>query len=121
MTEFVFTSSSDVAASEEDLRSLKRWLDSQEQLEADVTLRVRPPGPGEMGGQPDAVVVAALSAVPVARAFFSWLKERARHGRVDMTLYDKYRGTQVIIKAGSSQDVAKLFPAIKEFFNEPQE
>jgi hypothetical protein len=115
--QFSFTSDETGEPAQADLRSLDRWLNDRDELEADIELKMRPPALGEMGGQAEAVMVVA-AAVPLARVYFLWLREKVRSGKVDMTISDKHDGRTLVIKAGNSKEAEQLLPEIRKFFSE---
>jgi len=93
MAEFVFTPGPDVdgggpgvtQAAGETLTDLATWIQERTELDARVTLRTRPPRPGELGGVADAVEVIAV-ATPLAKVVLGWLNERAKNARVSLKI-----------------------------------
>lgn len=118
---FTVEQSESPADDQDDLLSLNRWLNDREELDAEIELKMRPPGPGEMGGQPEAVMAIAVAAVPVAQAFFGWLREQVRSRKVSVTISDKYNKRSMTVVAGNQAEAVGLLPAIKEFFRDPDD
>ena len=80
--------------STDDFHSLRRWLLEVDELRGPVEPRQQDPGPGELGGVTDAVVVALGSggAGALLSALVSWI----RHRTTDLTIkIDHSNGTSV--------------------------
>jgi Effector Associated Constant Component 1 len=114
--EYVFTSAETGTSAQDDLCSLDRWLNDRAELDADVELRTRPPGPGEAGEQPEAVAALACAG-PLARAYFAWLRERVRRRPVSMTVLDRHRDRALMVKVGNDGEADLLLPELKDFFS----
>jgi len=118
MAEFVFTAGPDVdgggragaaQVAGETLTDLATWIQERTELDARVTLRTRPPRPGELGGVADAVEVIA-AATPLAKVVLGWLTERTKNSRVSLKIGRTGGGDVTVeIEAGeaATQDLIK--------------
>lgn len=97
------------------LHDLNEWFAGRDSLDGSVELRMRPPGPGEMGAMADSVVVTA-AAIPIAKSFFAWLEARVRSRKVSVELADKFHGRSLSIHLDRGQDAREILPQLQKFF-----
>lgn len=115
-TRFVFSTQSADADAAAALTDLARWIGDRDELAADVDVRTRPPGPGELGGVADAVAVLA-AATPLAKAFFDWLTERAKSRKVSVDIA-RADGKRLRVELEGGASAAELLPQVRSFFAE---
>lgn len=96
------------------LRELRDLLRDDEDLDLGVTLRDRPPAPGEQGAIPVAVEVVAVLA-PSVRGLAGVLAQWIASRRVDLKVTTSgRRGRTVELSAGNAADAERLLSALAE-------
>jgi hypothetical protein len=115
---FVFEFDGDPYAADEDVTSLVAWFDDDDRLRGHAQTRMKPAGPGEMGGLADAAKVTLGAAGPLAKALGSWLLDRVRNkGPVKMSISRDGHGS-FALEANSVADIERLLPQVQAFFAE---
>ena len=89
------------------LRELRDLLREDEDLDLGVTLKDRPPAPGEQGAIPVALEVIA-AATPLSTAFLSVLKHWIGRHKVSVKVRLK-DGRTFQFSGGDADDAARLF------------
>ncbi|MGH3422643.1 MAG: effector-associated constant component EACC1, partial [Streptosporangiaceae bacterium] len=89
------------------LRELRDLLREDEDLDLGVTIKDRPPAPGEQGAIPVALEIVA-AATPLTTAFLGVLKHWIVSHKVSVKVRRK-DGTSVEVHAGNVEDAARLF------------
>ena len=88
------------------LRELQDLLREDEDLDLGVTLKDRPPAPGEQGAIPVALEIV-VAAAPLSTAFTSLLKQWIDTQKVSVKVRRK-DGTSTEVRAGSAGDATRL-------------
>jgi hypothetical protein len=100
----------------QELRELRNLLREDEDLDLGVTLRDRPPAPGEQGAIPVAVeVAAALTPVVggIAKVLSQWVASR----RVVLKVTETSRGSKgrsIELSAGNAAQAERLLRSLTE-------
>jgi hypothetical protein len=89
------------------LRELRDLLRADEDLDLGVTLKDRPPAPGEQGAIPVALEIIA-AATPLSAAFLSVLKHWIDRHKVSVKVRLK-DGRTFQFSGGDADDAARLF------------
>ena len=89
------------------LRELRDLLREDEDLDLGVTLKDRPPAPGEQGAIPVALEIIA-AATPLSTAFLSVLKDWIDRHKVSVKVRLK-DGRTFQFSGGDADDAARLF------------
>ena len=89
------------------LRELRALLREDEDLDLGVTLKDRPPAPGEQGAIPVALEIIA-AATPLSTAFLSVLKDWIDRHKVSVKVRLK-DGRTFQFSGGDADDAARLF------------
>ncbi|WP_347176877.1 TIR domain-containing protein [Parafrankia sp. EAN1pec] len=98
------------------LRSLRSWLLEEPELRGRVSLREAPPGPGEMGPRPAAVVVSLrASALRSVQALDLALASWGRSRRSGQEIQVELRAGDLRVKVSTSSEGLKN-PALRSFF-----
>jgi hypothetical protein len=95
---------------DDQLRSLRGWLATVDDLRGRVNLRERPPRPGTLGPVLEALVVAVGpggAATALAATVVAWLRNRHGEVRVTLTLPDS-RSMELTAKRVAELDAAAL-------------
>jgi hypothetical protein len=101
-----------IGAVDDDLRSLRQWLTTEDVLRGRVRLVQAPLVPGQMGGVADAVVVAlgaGGAGTILAQALVTWLRHRTADVKATITTA---RGDRVELDAQRVSDPQKAIEAV---------
>jgi Effector Associated Constant Component 1 len=110
------TGSVAVGGSDEDLRSLAKWLRDEDALRGRVSLAERPVAAGQMGGVLDSVVVVLTSANAglLVKSLFGWLGRRREAAGVALKVRNA-RGAEIELKCGSAADATAVIDDLRAF------
>jgi hypothetical protein len=105
-----------IGGTEEDLRSLAKWLRDEDALRGRVSLADRPIAVGEMGGVLDAVVVVLTSSTAgqLVSSVFGWLGRRREAASVVLKARNA-RGAEIELKCGSAADAGTVIADLRSF------
>jgi hypothetical protein len=108
------TVSIDLDCSDEELRSLAKWLRDEDELHGRVSLVPTPIEPGEMGAALDTVQVVITSGTvgTLVTSLFAWLT----HRRLTKKVFLKFRteqGHEITLTCGSADDVSQVLDQVR--------
>lgn len=108
------TVSVDLDCSDDELRSLAKWLRDEDELRGRVSLVPRPIESGEMGATLDTVQVAITSGTvgTLLTSLFAWLT----HRRLTKKVFLKFRteqGREITLTCGSADDVSQVLEDVR--------
>jgi hypothetical protein len=105
-----------IGGSEEDLRSLAKWLRDEDALRGRVTLADRPVAAGQMGGVLDSVVVVLTSATAgqLVKSMFGWLRQKREASAVVLKARNA-SGGEIELKCGSATDATAVIGELQAF------
>ncbi|MGH3549671.1 MAG: effector-associated constant component EACC1 [Pseudonocardiaceae bacterium] len=108
------TVSIDLDCSDDELRSLAKWLRDEDELRGRVSLVPRPIEPGELGAALDTVQVAITSGTvgTLVTSLFAWLTHRRLTKKIFLKFHTD-QGHEITLTCGSADDVSHVLDHVR--------